>query len=144
VKKLVLLGAGTIAVASAALFNPALAVSDPGGGNALNVVGEPYAKALNILKTQGVKPTFGGSFGSDVPQSACIVSQQKMTSAGKMILNLDCTTKAVKDATANAPEATGAGGGPGAAPGAPAPGAPAPGAGQGTYGGPIGVPVPVG
>jgi hypothetical protein len=135
VKKLVLLGAGTIAVASAALLHPALAVSDPGSGNALNVVGEPYAKAVAILKNQNVRPTFGGSFGSDVPQSACIVSQQKLTSAGKMILNLDCTTKAVKDATASAPAA--GGGATGAAPGAPTPG-------QGTYGGPIGVAVPVG
>jgi hypothetical protein len=142
VKKLVLLGAGTIAVASAALLHPAMSVADPAGPSAMNVVGEPYAKAVQVLKTQGVKATFGGSFGSDVPQSACIVSQQKVTSQGRMILNLDCTIKAVKDATA---DDTPAGGGsgvvtPSGAPSAPAAGTP----GQGTYGGPIGVPVPVG
>jgi hypothetical protein len=139
VKKLVVLGAGAIAVASAALLHPAVAVSDPGNAAALNVVGEPYAKALAILKSQGAKGTFGGSFGSDVPQSACIVDKQKVVTNGKMLLMLNCTTKAVQDATASTPQqgspATAAGGGP-----APAAGTP----GQGTYGGPIGVPVPVG
>jgi hypothetical protein len=136
VKKLVLLGAGAIAVASAALLHPAVAVADP---NSLNVVGEPYAKAIAILKSQNVKSTFGGSFGSDVPQSACIVDKQKVVSGSKMILMLNCTTKAVQDATASTPAA---GGATGAAPGAPAPAAGTPG--QGSYGGPIGVPVPVG
>jgi hypothetical protein len=136
VKKLVVLGAGAIAVASAALLHPAVAVADP---NSLNVVGEPYAKAIAILKSQNVKSTFGGSFGSDVPQSACIVDKQKVVSGSKMILMLNCTTKAVQDATASTPAA---GGATGAAPGAPAPAAGTPG--QGSYGGPIGVPVPVG
>ncbi|MDT7757648.1 MAG: hypothetical protein QOH27_3546 [Mycobacterium sp.] len=135
-KKLVLLGAGAIAVASAALLHPAVAVADP---NSLNVVGEPYAKALAILKSQGARGVFGGSFGSDVPQSACIVDKQKVVSGSKMILMLNCTTKAVQDATASTPAA---GGATGAAPGAPAPAAGTPG--QGSYGGPIGVPVPVG
>lgn len=135
-KKLVVLGAGAIAVASAALLHPAVAVADP---NSLNVVGEPYAKAIAILKSQNVKSTFGGSFGSDVPQSACIVDKQKVVSGSKMILMLNCTTKAVQDATASTPAA---GGATGAAPGAPAPAAGTPG--QGSYGGPIGVPVPVG
>jgi hypothetical protein len=136
VKKLVVLGAGAIAVASAALLHPAVAVADP---SSLNVVGEPYAKAMTILKSQGAKGVFGGSFGSDVPQSACIVDKQKVVSGSKMILMLNCTTKAVQDATASTPAA---GGATGAAPGAPAPAAGTPG--QGSYGGPIGVPVPVG
>jgi hypothetical protein len=136
VKKLVVLGAGAIAVASAALLHPAVAVADP---SSLNVVGEPYAKAMSILKSQGAKGVFGGSFGSDVPQSACIVDKQKVVSGTKMILMLNCTTKAVQDATASTPTA---GGATGAAPGAPAPAAGTPG--QGSYGGPIGVPVPVG
>jgi hypothetical protein len=136
VKKLVVLGAGAIAVASAALLHPAVAVADP---SSLNVVGEPYAKAMSILKSQGAKGVFGGSFGSDVPQSACIVDKQKVVSGSKMILMLNCTTKAVQDATASTPAA---GGATGAAPGAPAPAAGTPG--QGSYGGPIGVPVPVG
>jgi hypothetical protein len=139
VKKLVVLGAGAIAVASAALLHPAVALSDPTNAS-VNVVGEPYAKAISILKSQNVRTTFGGSFGSDVPQSACIVDKQKVATGGKMILMLDCTMKAVQDATASTP-ASGGSGQVGAAPGAPpAPGAP----GQGTYGGPIGVPVPVG
>jgi hypothetical protein len=137
VKKLVVLGAGAIAMASAALLHPAVALSDP---SSVNVVGEPYAKAVAILKSQGATATFGGSFGSDVPQSACIVDKQKVNSNGKMILMLNCTTKAVQDATASTPAAGGATGATGPAPGAPASGAP----GQGTYGGPIGVPVPVG
>jgi hypothetical protein len=136
VKKLVVLVAGAIAVASAALLHPAVAVADP---SSLNVVGEPYAKAMAILKSQGAKGVFGGSFGSDVPQSACIVDKQKVVSGSKMILMLNCTTKAVQDATASTPAA---GGATGAAPGAPAPAAGTPG--QGSYGGPIGVPVPVG
>jgi hypothetical protein len=94
---------------------------------------------MSILKSQGAKGVFGGSFGSDVPQSACIVDKQKVVSGTKMILMLNCTTKAVQDATASTPTA---GGATGAAPGAPAPAAGTPG--QGSYGGPIGVPVPVG
>ncbi|MCW2559959.1 MAG: hypothetical protein JWP55_3923, partial [Mycobacterium sp.] len=78
------------------------------------------------------KPSVGGSVGSDLPQAACIVDSQKITNQGRMILNLNCTQKAADDATASQPAAR------------TAPGAPAPGAGQGTYGGPIGVPVPVG
>ena len=119
------------AVASAAMFSPAVAFSDPGSSNAMNVVGEPYARAVGILKTQGIRPTFGGSFGSDLPQSLCIVSQQKVNSNNKMTLMLDCTQAAADDAADSAP-----------AP--PAPVAGQPGSGQGTYGRPIGVPVPVG
>ena len=122
--------------ASAALLTPAVASSDPGNTNALNVVGEPYFKAVSILKGQGVRATFGGSFGSDLPQSQCIVSQQKATSK-KMILMLDCTQAAGEAAAGSTAERPASGVAPGAA-------APAPGAGQGTYGGPVGVPVPVG
>jgi hypothetical protein len=138
VKKLALLGAGSVAIAAAAVFSPAIAHSEPASASSLNVVGVPYAKALQILKSQNVKAFFGGSHGDAVPQAMCIVSQQKITGGGRMYLTLDCTQEAADDAAANTP---GAGAAPGAAPGAPAP---APGAGQGTYGGPIGVPVPVG
>jgi hypothetical protein len=136
VKKILGLGAATLvvpaAIASAALFSPGLAAADPGSMNSANVVGEPYYKAVSILKSQGMKATFGGSFGSDLPQSQCIVSQQKALK-NKMILNLDCTQAAADHATDSAPAAPSA-----------APGAPTPGNGQGTYGGPIGVPVVVG
>ena len=105
----------------------------PCGGLARSrVVGEPYGRAVGILKSQGVKPSFGGSVGSDLPQAACIVDSQKVTSQGRMILMLNCTQKAADDATASQPAA-------GAAPGGPAPGA-----GQGTYGNPVGVPIAVG
>jgi hypothetical protein len=110
VKKLVVVGAGAFAVVLAALLTPAVADSDPGAGSALNVVGEPYGRANQILKSQGVKATFGGSVGSDLPQAACIVDSQKVTSQGRMILMLNCTQKAADDATASQP--AGAGGGP--------------------------------
>jgi hypothetical protein len=116
VKKLVVLGAGAFAglsvAASVGLFSPAVAGSDPGSSSASNVIGEPYAQALQILKSQGMKGYFGGAVGSDVPQSQCIVDQQRVTSAGRMYLTLNCTTKAVKDATASStPAGSGPGGG---------------------------------
>jgi hypothetical protein len=133
VNKLVVLGAGSIAVATAALLSPAVAAAEPASPNALNVVGEPYARALTILKGQNVKAFFGGSHGDDVPQALCIVDQQKITGGGRMYLMLDCTQAAADDAAASTPAV-------GAAPGAPGAAVP----GQGTYGGPIGVAVPVG
>jgi hypothetical protein len=141
VKKIIGLGAvglfipaaiASTAIASVGLFGPAVAAADPATSSSANVVGEPYYKAVGILKSQGMRATFGGSFGSDLPQSQCIVSQQKALKS-KMILMLDCTTAAAKDAAGAAP-----------APAAPAPGTTSSGGGQGTYGGPIGVPVPVG
>ena len=59
-----------------------------------NVVGEPYQKALQVLKSQGVKAYFGGSFGSVLPQAQCLVNEQKVTSGGRMLLMLDCSQKA--------------------------------------------------
>lgn len=121
VKKLVVLGTGALAslsvAASVGLLSPAVADSDPGGSNATNVVGQPYALALKILKSQGVKGFFGGAFGSDVPQSQCIVDQQRVTSGGRMYLTLDCTEKAAHAAAGNAP--AGPGGGAGGAPSGP-------------------------
>lgn len=111
-KKLVVMGVGAFAVAGAALLTPAAADSDPGSGASLNVVGEPYGRALAILKSQGVKAYFGGSVGgsADVAPAECIVSQQRVTSGGRMYLMVNCTQKAVDDATASAP--AGSGGGP--------------------------------
>ncbi len=68
--------------------------ADPGDGSLLNVVGEPYAKAVAILRAQGVPTSFGGSVGSDVPQAQCVVASQKVTSSRKMQLMLDCTAAA--------------------------------------------------
>jgi hypothetical protein len=108
VKKQVVLGIGGFAVltaaASATLVGAGVASSDPtSGANPYSVIGEPYGKAVAILKSQGVRSSFGGSIGSDVPQAQCIVSGQKATSAGKMILELNCTQKAYEDAQASTP-----------------------------------------
>ena len=99
-KKLVVLGAGVLAAGSVALFSAGAAVSDPVDTSAYNVVGEPYGKAVAILKNMGVRATFGGSRGSALPQAECLVDQQKVNSNGKMLLMLDCTTKAAEAAEA--------------------------------------------
>jgi hypothetical protein len=94
VKKLVVLSGGLVAVGSAALVGAGIAMSQPGGSNYMNVVGEPYNKALQILKSQGMKGFFGGSFGSVLPQSDCLVDKQKVTSEGRILLMLDCSQQA--------------------------------------------------
>jgi hypothetical protein len=97
VKKLVALGGGLLAAGSIALLAAGTATSQP-SSTSVNVVGEPYLKALAILKSQGIKATFGGSFGSALPQSQCLVDSQKINSSGKMILMLDCTEAAAQQA----------------------------------------------
>ena len=62
----------------------------------MNVIGEPYYKAVKILKGMGMSTGFGGSVGSALPQAQCMVSSQKMVSNGKMLLNLDCTEEAAR------------------------------------------------
>ncbi|ALI27245.1 hypothetical protein XA26_34180 [Mycolicibacterium fortuitum] len=96
-KKLVALGGGLLAAGSIALLAAGTATSQP-SSTSVNVVGEPYLKALAILKSQGIKATFGGSFGSALPQSQCLVDSQKINSSGKMILMLDCTEAAAQQA----------------------------------------------
>lgn len=100
-KKLVMLGAGLLAAGSAAVISAGVAASQPGGS--YNVVGEPYNKALQLLRAQGVKATFGGSFGSVLPQSSCLVDQQKLTSQGRMLLMLDCSQAAADRLKATQP-----------------------------------------
>jgi len=92
VKKLVVLSGGLVAVGSAALIGAGVAMSQP--ATQVNVVGEPYQKALQILKSQGLKGYFGGSFGSVLSQANCLVDSEKMTSAGRILLMLDCSQKA--------------------------------------------------
>ena len=92
-KKIVVLSGGLLAAGSAALIGAGVALSQP-DTSSLNVVGEPYNKALQILKSQGVKAYFGGSFGSVLPQAQCLVDQMKMTAEGRMLLTLDCSQKA--------------------------------------------------
>lgn len=82
--------AGAIA---AGVLGTAVGSADP-VYSTLNVVGEPYAKAVAILRAQGVPASFGGSVGSDVPQAQCIVASQKVLSTGKMQLMLDCSAEA--------------------------------------------------
>jgi hypothetical protein len=94
VKKLVVLSGGLVAVGSAALVGAGIAMSQPGGSNYMNVVGEPYNKALQILKSQGCKGYFGGSFGSVLSQANCLVDSQKVTSGGRILLMLDCSQAA--------------------------------------------------
>jgi hypothetical protein len=108
VKKLVALSGGLVVAGSAAVIGAGVAVSQPAQDmSSYNVVGEPYQKAIQILKSQGVKAYFGGSFGSVLPQAQCLVDQQKMTSQGRMLLSLDCS-QAAKDQL----EAMGPAGGP--------------------------------
>lgn len=102
-KKLVLLAIGAAAAASSTVLSTGVADSDPGSISTLNVVGEPYGKAMSILKSQGVRGTFGGSVGSDLPQAQCIVDQQKVIPSGKMILMLNCTKAAAAEAGSDAP-----------------------------------------
>jgi hypothetical protein len=103
VKKLVLLAVSVGAAASSIVLSNGVATSDPASAASLNVIGEPYGKAMGILKSQGVKGTFGGSVGSDLPQAQCIVDQQKVIPSGKMILMLNCTKAAAADAGQSAP-----------------------------------------
>ena len=94
-KKLIL-AAGAVAVGTtAAALGMGLGHADTGTNNTLNVVGEPYGKAVAILRAQGVKTVFGGAVGGDVPQSQCVVASQKvLTASRKMQLNLDCSAAA--------------------------------------------------
>lgn len=72
--------------------------AEPASNSTYNVVGEPYARAVAILRAQGVPTIFGGSVGSAVSQSQCLVKSQKFLSTGKVQLNLDCTAAALPDA----------------------------------------------
>lgn len=92
-KKLALLTGGLLATATAAVIGAGAAASQPDAGS-LNVVGEPYMKALQILKSQGVKTRFNGAFGSALPQAQCLVDSQKISSGGVMLLSLDCSPAA--------------------------------------------------
>ena len=105
-RKLVLVLAGTAVAGTAVALGIGASSADPSSSSTYNVVGEPYAKAVAILRAQGVKTTFGGSVGSDVPQSQCLVSSQKVTSSAKMQLMLDCTAAAQPEQPAATSAAT--------------------------------------
>ena len=90
------MGATAVAASTIGLLSAGLASSDPVSPNQLNVIGEPYYKAVKILHGMGMSTGFGGSVGSDLPQQQCMVSSQKVVGSGKMLLNLDCTEKAAR------------------------------------------------
>lgn len=103
-KKLVVLSSGLIVAGSAAVITAGVALSQPGQDqSSLNVVGEPYQKALQELKGQGVHAYFGGSFGSVLPQAQCLVDEQKETANRRMLLMLDCSQKAADQLAAQGP-----------------------------------------
>lgn len=128
-KKNILAAVGTIAAGSAvAVFGMGSSTADPASGSPMNVLGEPYAKAVAILHAQGIATTFGGSVGSDVPQSQCIVQTQKYLTSGRMQLMLNCTAEmqpsqqAPAPSVANSPSGSGTPA-PSGDPGRPTPGA---------------------
>lgn len=98
-KRLILVAAGALAAGSAAAaLSMGPSNADPNAGGTMNILGEPYYKAVAILHAQGIKTVFGGSVGSDVPQAQCIVQSQKYLASGKMSLMLNCTKAAQPEA----------------------------------------------
>lgn len=119
-RQLLLVLGGAVVAAAAAVLGTGAGSADPDATSTYNVVGEPYAKAVALLRAQGVPASYGGSVGSDFAQARCLVSRQKVTN-GRMILWLDCT----EEAQPEAPSATSVANTPG---GATADGRPTPGA----------------
>ncbi|CAA0120765.1 Uncharacterised protein [Mycolicibacterium vanbaalenii] len=103
VKNVAVLSGGLVAAGTAALIGAGVAISQPAQPSPYNVTGEQYGRALAILKSQGIKAYFGGSNGSALPQFSCLVDSQKMTSGGRMLLNLDCTQAAADEIKAMGP-----------------------------------------
>ncbi len=95
-KKLVVMGATTAAVGAIGLLSAGTASSDPVNPNQMNVIGEPYYKAVKVLHGIGLSTGFGGAVGSALPQAQCMVTSQKMGGNNKMLLNLDCTKEAAE------------------------------------------------
>ena len=97
-KKVVLLIAGTGAALTMGIVGTGSAAAE-----VPDVTGETYASAQAILQSQGLQSVFGGSVGSDLPQSQCIVIEQSAQASsiwsrpqgtvGTMRLRLDCTLK---------------------------------------------------
>ncbi len=69
-KKLVVLSGGLVAVGSIALVGAGIAMSQPGGSNSANVVGEPYGKpesfAFEPRVAEGVFEAWVAEHGIDV------------------------------------------------------------------------------
>jgi hypothetical protein len=93
VKKLVAFAAGALAAGSMALITAGQASSE----GPVDVSGQTYGQAAALLKQQGYQVVFGGSVGSDVPQSQCIVTSQKALKgwpSPRVSLMLNCTKAA--------------------------------------------------
>jgi hypothetical protein len=112
VKKLVVLSATAVAAGTIGLLSAGTAGSDPVNPNQMNVIGEPYFKAVKILHGMGLSTGFGGAVGSALPQAQCMVTSQKMGGNNRMLLNLDCTEEAAQEMAESG--ALGTGGAPGA------------------------------
>ncbi|MGB0877688.1 MAG: hypothetical protein ACPGVY_06455 [Mycobacterium sp.] len=102
-RRLVVLSGGFVVAGTAALVGAGVAISQPAQESPYNVTGEQYGRALAILKSQGINAYFGGSTGSVLSQSACLVDKQKLTSGGRMLLTLDCTQAAADEVEAMGP-----------------------------------------
>ena len=98
-KQLLAAGMGSVAAVSMTLVTPGTAE----GQGAMDVSGEPYYRAVALLRSQGFKGVFGGSVGKDVPQNQCIVSSKKYLTFGRFSLMLDCTQEAQPEPVAGAP-----------------------------------------
>ncbi|MFA5707010.1 MULTISPECIES: DUF3693 domain-containing protein [Mycolicibacterium] len=85
VKKLALFAVGVSAAVSMAVVGATQANAAPP-----DVTGEPYGKAVAVLKNQGYRAIFGGSIGNDLPQSQCVVIAQESSGKGAQRLRLDC------------------------------------------------------
>lgn len=109
-KKLIGLGLGACAIAAGTIVTAGTATSEPQAAAPHNVVGEPYAQAVAILKSMGIPSMFGGAVGSDIQQSLCIVEKQKYIPSGKMQLMLNCTQAAFDAAGASRSTGSGPGG----------------------------------
>lgn len=96
--KLIAAITGVIAAGSAlTILGIGSSDADTTTGGTLNVLGEPYYKAVAILRAQGVPTRFGGSVGSEVAQAQCLVQSQKYLTTGTMQLMLNCTKAAQSD-----------------------------------------------
>ncbi len=85
-RKFALMFAGSGAAIAMAVLGAGEAAAEPP-----DVTGEPYAKAVAILKANGYSATFGGSIGDGLPMSQCIVIAQSSASRGKQRLRLNCS-----------------------------------------------------
>ncbi|WP_099020774.1 hypothetical protein [Mycolicibacterium palauense] len=145
-KKFALFASGASAALAVAVFGAGQA-----SAAAPDVTGEMYGKAVSILKSQGYKAMFGGSIGSDLPQSQCLVIDQQGGSNGIQRLRLDCNLQPGQDQPVapnthslvppggSVPKDGAATSGSGTATAPAAPGRPTPGAGTVTV-----TPVPIG